>query len=337
MLEGISVHSKLCSPNLFEYTLPKHVCLIYDWHMPELKARVFVSCGQRKDSREVDVATAIQEALEGMGFEPYVAFREQTLQGLKENIFLQLSSSEYFLFIDFAREQLVGGLEHRGSLFSHQELAIASYLGLEVIAFQQRGVKPLDGMMGAMQLNAITFDEPKTLPKMVREQVKKVDWHPYWKNILEINRTNGEFQDAYIVGTPNRRLARFFHLAVKNRNIRKIALNCTAYLESMKKLPDNVSVPIRTVELKWAGYMLPTVPIMPQSHRDVDAFFVLHDEPNILRFNCFSDSDYYLPPVLGYSKYLLNYVVISEDFPIARIVVEATIGNSIDDISLVQK
>lgn len=303
--------------------------------MAELKARVFISCGQRKDSREADVAKAIREVLEGIGFEPYVAVQEQTLQGLRENIFSQLSASEYFLFVDFVREQLVGGEEHRGSLFSHQELAIASYLELEVIAFQQRGVKPLDGMIGAMQLNPITFEDPATLPEMVREQVKKVGWRPDWKNILRIDRTNGEFQDAYIAGTPSPRLARFFHLTINNLNIRKIALSCTAYLESMKKLPENAPVPVRTVELKWAGYMLPTVPIMPRSHREVDAFYVLHDEPNILRFNCFSDSDYYLPPVLGYGKYLLNYVVISANFPAARITVEATIGNSIDDVSLV--
>ena len=76
--------------------------------MAELKARVFISCGQKKDSREVEVAAAVAKILENMGFEAYVAVQEQTLHGLKENIYSQLNTSEYFLFIDFSREQLVG-------------------------------------------------------------------------------------------------------------------------------------------------------------------------------------------------------------------------------------
>lgn len=304
--------------------------------MAELKARVFISCGQKKNSGEVEVAAAIAKVLEDMGFEAYIAVQEQTLHGLKENIYSQLSTSEYFLFIDLLREQLVGSQEHRGSLFSNQELAIASYLGLEVIAFQHRGIKSLDGMIGAMQLNPITFDDPVTLPELICEQVKRVGWRANWKNALEITRTKEEFQDANIISTGAPRFARFFHLTVRNLNIRKIALNCTAYLESMKKLPENVSVSLSTAELKWAGYTQPTVPIIPQSYRNLDAFFVLHNEPKILRFSCFSDSSYYMMPVLGYGKYQLNYVVISENFPPAGIALEATIGNSIDDVSLVQ-
>ncbi len=285
---------------------------------------------------EVELATAIAKVLEDMHFEPYVASQEHTLSGLKENIFSQLSTSEYFLFIDFAREQLCNGPENRGSLYSHQELAVASYLGLEVIAFQQRGVKPLDGMIGAMQLNPIIFDDPEKLPELVFEQVKKADWHADWKNALEITRTVREFQDANIIGAPSPLVARFFHLKVKNLNIRNIALNCTAYLESMRKLPENISDPPRTTELKWAGYTQPTVAIMPRSHRDLDAFYVLHNAPNILRFSCFSDSSYYMMPILGHGRYQLDYVVISQNFPPARITVEVNIGNSIDDMSLLQ-
>lgn len=304
--------------------------------MTELKAKVFISCGQKKDSDEVEVANAISKALEAMGFETYIAVQEQTLNSLKGNIYSQLSGSEYFLFIDFLREQLLETQEYRGSLFSNQELAIASYLGLEVIAFQQRGIKPLDGMIGAMQLNPIIFDDPKTLPKLVEEQVTKVGWRANWKNVLVITTEDKdkESQDTSI-GTPQ--MTRFFHLKVQNLNIRKIALNCTAYLKSIIKLPENESLPLRPIELKWTGYTLPTVSITPRSYRDLDAFFVKSDDPSTLRFSCFSDSPYYMKPVSGPGKYQLNYVVISENFPEVRIAVEATIGNSIADVTLVQK
>ena len=109
--------------------------------MDPLRARVFISCGQSKSSDEVNIAHQISERLEAEGFAPYVAVEEQTLVGLTENIFGRLRNSEYFVFIDFIREHLTTKL-HRGSLFSHQELAIAAFLNIDaVIAFQEKGVK----------------------------------------------------------------------------------------------------------------------------------------------------------------------------------------------------
>jgi hypothetical protein len=72
----------------------------------ELRARVFISCGQNKESDEVVIASAIRDRLQELGFDPYIAVQEQTLRGLKENIFRQLSECEYFIFVDFRRERL---------------------------------------------------------------------------------------------------------------------------------------------------------------------------------------------------------------------------------------
>ena len=123
---------------------------------------------------------------------------------------------------------------------------------------------------------------------------------------------------------------------MSNLNSRKMAVNCMAYLESAIKLPETVPATLKTVELKWAGYTQPNVIIMSQSYRDLDAFFVLHNAPNILRFSCFSDSSCYMMPILGYGRYQLNYEVMSENFAPVRIATEGTIGNSVDDVSLVQ-
>ena len=96
--------------------------------MNDLRARVFISCGQSKDTDEPKIAEKISKRLTALGFDPYVAVAQQSLRGLKENIFEQLSRSEYFLFVDFKRERLEGTSDHRGSLFSNQELALASFL-----------------------------------------------------------------------------------------------------------------------------------------------------------------------------------------------------------------
>ena len=58
------------------------------------RARVFISCGQRKDSDEVDIARTVAEKLGQLGLEPWVATEEQTLDGVKEHIFETLANSE---------------------------------------------------------------------------------------------------------------------------------------------------------------------------------------------------------------------------------------------------
>jgi hypothetical protein len=304
--------------------------------MEQFKAKVFISCGQKENTIEVKTANEIAQVLVELGFEPYIATQEHTLRGLIENIFSQLESSEYFLFVDFPREQFANSDEYRGSLFSHQELAIASYLNKYVIAFQQKGVKRLDGMSSVIQLNAIPFDKPEDLAEMVREQVKDAGWRADWKNALRITRNPNEFDNAYLANLPNNPPARFFHLTIENMNPFKIALNCMAYVERILKLEDGSEIPLRTAELKWAGYTLPTASIMPKMQRYLDAFFIIHSEPNVVRFNCFTDSGYYMRPIEEPGEFELDYVVISENFQPARINTKLTVGNSLDDISLIQ-
>jgi len=115
-----------------------------------LKARVFISCGQQKGTEEEKIAEEIKERLEDLGFKPYVAITDQTTKGFKENIFQNLNKSEYFIFIDFKREKLnwekfcferKKTRRYRGSLFSNQELALASYFCKEIMAFQEEGIK----------------------------------------------------------------------------------------------------------------------------------------------------------------------------------------------------
>lgn len=97
----------------------------------EILSRVFISCGQQ-EGEERKFANNLQEMLKGdeYKFDPYVAIAQQSVRGLRENIFRQLEESEYFIFIDFKRERLCrNGKDtgkHRGSLWANQELAIAS-------------------------------------------------------------------------------------------------------------------------------------------------------------------------------------------------------------------
>ena len=286
-------------------------------HATLRRARVFISCGQNKKTNEVMIAGQIREKLEKLGFDPYIAVEEQTLRGLKENIFRQLSTSEYFLFVDFKREKLENEDVHRGSLFSHQELALASFLDIEMLAFREAGVKAEDGIMRFLQANAIQFAEGDRhlLPDLIESRARK--WDPNWRNELVLERDVAQFTDARVRNL-NDRLGRYFQIGVKNLHKEKMATNCYAYLEKAIKLDPLSEISLNTVELKWEGYVFPNTHILPNTTRRFDALRIMHDNPTDPQFIIFSDYTGFDPPIHGEGCYELRYVVVADNFPPAR-------------------
>jgi hypothetical protein len=278
-------------------------------------ARVFISCGQAKGTGEEIIARRIAEELKNEGYEPYVATQEQTPRGLTENIFAKLRDWEYFVFVDFKREELSGTGFHRGSLFSHQELAIAAFAKLDVIVLEETGVKTRDGMSGALQLNAETFTDRHHLPTIIAGLARKRPWNPHWRNALALERVPNEYTEAPI-SSPSRR---YFHIGVRNKHREKLATNCFVYLEKVIQLPNRESLPIKTVEFKWAGTTLTAVAIAAGTTRDFDAFVLHHQNPTEIQFSALTDSDHYLPTIpVGAGDYQFTYIVRSENFPPAR-------------------
>jgi hypothetical protein len=110
------------------------------------KARVFISCGQKCDE-EKRLATEVRDMLEDspFNFDAYVADLEHSQKDVMRAVLESLESSEYFLCIDFKREKLDGTCgangDFRGSLFTHQELAIATFLDIEQLRFKEKGVE----------------------------------------------------------------------------------------------------------------------------------------------------------------------------------------------------
>jgi len=289
--------------------------------MSDLRARVFISCGQSKHTDEVQTATAIERRLRELGFDPYVAVQEQSLRGVKENIFEQLGKSEYFIFVDFKREQLANEPSvHRGSLFSHQELAIASYLDIPVIAFQELGVKKDEGIIWFLQTNATTFTDRHLLHSVVADEVGKRQWDPKWRNELVLERNPDQWVDASIRNEDGRcvLVRRFFHIGVRNLHKHKVAQNCYVYLEKAKRLDSGAEMQVSSIEFKWSGYRLPSVNLPPGAVRRFDAFSIQHASTRALEFHTFADSTEFIPRIVGEGQYELTYLVVSENFSPAR-------------------
>jgi hypothetical protein len=276
--------------------------------MKEKRTKIFISCGQREE--EMKYIKEIEDYLVSIGYGVYIAKKQQTLEGLKENIFKELYDSEYFLFVDFKREKLYcdKGEEFRGSLFTNQELAIASFLHMPFIGFREKGIKKLDGISQFIQANMKEFDNRKELINLVKEEIKYFDKD--WKNELQAEAITG--LDPFLSGTNEQ--ARFFHVKIINRHKDKIARNCYAYLEKIKDINDNRIFDLWSIEIKWSGYVYPNASILPKMQRNFDAFYIKHNNPKTLHFNLFSDSTRSYPRIIKSGKYEFTYLVISDNF-----------------------
>lgn len=307
---------------------------------PVPRARVFISCGQSRGTDEVTIASDVASRLADLGFDPYVAVQEQTLRGLKENLFAQLERSEYFLFIDFARERLAGTpeqafaeLPRRGSLFSHQELSVAAYLDLDVIALREIGIKTEDGILGFLQANPIMFEDRSAVADQVIQLVRE-RWRPGWRKELVLEKEAGHFIDANIGGS---RRGRYFHIRVRNLDHKRAALNCRVFLEKLFHLDHDVSIPVETLEFKWAGSPLASGTIGAGAVRSFDAIWFVHGDTTVPKFNVHTDSTQFMPKLNGYGNYVLTFLVVSDNCPPARGSFRLSYRRSVDAIRLEQE
>jgi len=250
----------------------------------ENKARVFISCGQQKNSEEEKIAVGLKEEITKLGFdEPYVAIKEQITKGFKENIFHKLEQSEYFLFIDFKREKIKAKPRRsRGSLFSNQELAIAAYLDKPILAYQEERVKEKDGILSVIQVNPIRFLNRDLLIELIIKEIKrkldKNEWNNRWRDELVLERLNDDTSSVNYDNDPNK-AALFYHIRVNNNHYNKIAWGCSSYIEKITILDTNKDKPLDLVENKWRGVKIPSVQILPQKYLKFDGFhlrFISH-------------------------------------------------------------
>jgi hypothetical protein len=294
--------------------------------MNQEASRVFISCGQKPD--EIELVKGVAGMLTNLGFMPYIAAEVHSTKALRENIFEQLRDTEYFLFIDFRREKLIQESDRRrsfsrGSLFSNQELAIACFLDLNILVFQEKGVKPLDGMLGHLQVNAIPFADRSALPDLISKAVIQEGWQNNWRNQLLIEEVAGS---AVWVPQTTRRQALFFHLEVRNRHERAAAQNCYCYLRSVTRCADCQPIQFEPVELKWAGYTFPAVTIRRRSYRNVDALWFDPADPMHPRLSAFTDWLECIPNLEGPGSWNLEYEALSDNVPGSRITLRLDVG-----------
>jgi len=273
----------------------------------EAKARVFISCGQSRGTSEELIANELKSRLIEEGYDAYVAINDQTTEGLKENILAKLSESEYFIFIDFKREELVSASgtnrEFRGSLFANQELAIAISQNKRIMAFQEAGIVQTDGMLKVVQVNPICFpDRAGIIARVIGEVRSRTAhglWDPKWRDEIILYREESDTKDVYYAGDINKP-ARFFHIRAENRNIYKTARNCICFITEIINIEDGRRSSPELVEIKWKNITSADIYIPPSGTRKFDGFHILKNRLDLA--------------YLGYNRYIIDYPPIDQEY-----------------------
>jgi hypothetical protein len=316
----------------------------HDWWVSS-KARVFISCGQKYEE-EKRLAGEIRTLVRKLGFAPYLAFRIQASKALTEGIYAHLRTADYFLFVDVVRETLDSSPVRRGSVFSNQELAIASYLELDSLYFVEAGVKERDGIIGAIQGNAIPFSDRTNLLSQVEEGIHEALWGASQRRELRIERNPVQFNHARI---PINRAetqwveALYYHVGLRNLHERTLATGCIVQVEKIRNLSLRTEGAPDPVEMKFKHINLPIVSIPPDAVRLFDGMFVTFHNPSTAILGIYSrtyiDSQDAVAQhtLTGPGDFEVDLVAFSREFSPARATLLAHLGTRIDDVRLTLK
>ena len=199
-----------------------------------MKCKVFVSCGQHSDA-EKQVAKDIRVLFDSLGFETYLAISVQTITEINAGIIGELKNSDSYLLINFCRDPLSNGT-CRGSLFSHQELAIAYALGFErLLIVNQEGVA-IEGMLRYIGNNTEAFRDLSDCRAVVRRAIERAGWKPDYSRRLHTGELRWERGPILFHSPTGHALTgQFLYLDIRNDRPDIAALEATAKLSAFGK------------------------------------------------------------------------------------------------------
>ena len=284
-----------------------------------MPGRVFISCGQ-KDEEERGAARA--DMLRGLGFDPYVAARVQSILDLNGEIIGELKRSDYYIFINFRREQIVGG-EYRGSLFAHQEAAVAYSLGFEKALFlHQRGIRS-EGMLAYIVSNVPCFDQLADVVQSVREAVCQAGWVPtYSRNLIVSNLRWGpqvNFRDHTGEGS-----VQVLHADIENRRPDIGSIGTVARLSAIIVNGNRAESPDKS-HLKASGQPGYEQTILPRSHGAFDILALALGRPHTLVLNSALDVRPRCALICEPGEYIFEYEVFATGLPVLTFWVEVSL------------
>lgn len=187
-----------------------------------MSAKVFISCGQ-STNEEKQTARDVETWFKTKGFYPYVAVEVNTgIPDLNRWVIEELKSSDYFVFINFAREEIsssTGSFKpfRRGSVYANQELAVAVSLGFKdrMILVNQRCAER-EGIFKIMVCNTDEFDTYDKIVPIIEKSVLSAGWDNLSSRHLSVENSRIDYTPVSYYDHHLRRLLYIAHIDVRN-------------------------------------------------------------------------------------------------------------------------
>jgi hypothetical protein len=302
-----------------------------------MPGKIFISCGQENDE-ERQVASQIKTWLISKGYDPYVAIETQSIQDVNTSIIGNLKTSDYYIFIDFAREKI--GMKNcspiiRGSLFTNQELAVAYVLEFEeVLYFQQENVK-LEGIGKYLLSNAVSFKSKSDVPSLVEKAIVQKGWNPLYSRHFALGSPRYAGRWTYGDHT-GRYLDHIWHLPVKNLRYDTAAFDTVARLNEIVDPNGNSMLSKDRNFLKWSGKKTAySATILPRDECNFDLFALDQANNSLLRLHSEEDNPSRQPIITVPGNYVLRYQIFSKGFPFLEVDIQLTLTGQFDTTQVV--
>jgi hypothetical protein len=291
-----------------------------------LKSKIFLSCGQR--AKEHRVASQIERMLTRRGFEVYVAKDVQSIPEINSGIIRELKDSDCYLFVNFCREELEKG-EYRGSLFSHQEFAVAYALGFDnkILVVNQKGAKR-EGLLKYFGCNTEQFSGYDDCFAVVQRALKRTKWRSDYSRRLQAGRTHVSRKIRYTNRETEINLkGDMWYLDIHNHRPDIAARETTGRLISYKRTGSRVKIrPEFQSPLKATGKPAFSHTIFPRSHEDFDLLCIGESIYHSGEERVYLNSALDLTPTpslkITNGTWELIYEFHAIEFPVLRVVIE---------------
>jgi hypothetical protein len=304
-------------------------------------ARVFISCGQQSEN-ERDVADALVAWFTGQGFSPYVAVKIHTITDLNAGIIEAIKTSDYYVFINFPREEVIreiypggwggwmmesgaAGLAHRyvsagsvrrGSLYSHQELAVAYALGFDHILILNHQSVHDEGVQKFIVSNLPRFDDYNEVLPAIARAVIEAKWSPNYSRQLSLVRVR--WTDPINYGDHTGvRLSKMLHGDIMNGRLDRAAYNVIAQLSSIWDLDAQSEVPLDdTTLLKASGFLGYQQTIWPGDIGSFDLLALSWTDRKLIFLNSSRDLAGRRPIIDRLGRYRMTFRFAAENYPV---------------------
>jgi hypothetical protein len=281
-----------------------------------MKARVFISCGQATEQERI-VSEQLRQWFHDQGYDPYVAVKVQTITDLNAGIIEALKSSDYYLFINFKREEIIreGKNIFRGSLYSHQELAVAYALGFDHMLLVNNIDVHDEGVQSFIVSNVPRFSDFREVLPIVQQAVTDSHWSPTYSRQLSIGGFRWADPVLYRDQTGERSI-RVLHADIHNNRKDRPAYGLIGHLEQIREANTGKVVEHHDKTfLKATGFLGYQHTTWPDRHSAFDLLALSCEDPNLVYLNSCLDVSPRQPILTEPGEYLLDFHFIAQDFP----------------------